>query len=73
MDMPIPTHDAHENGGHAFSLKQAIKYAEFFDVNLAWLAEGKLPMKGQGDTTDILDGLPEYIAFHRALKIVNAA
>ena len=59
MDLTYGTYACHENGNRGLTARQMSRYAAFFRVNLAWLAEGRPPMQGKAiDTPDILDGLP---------------
>ena len=63
LDMREPSYAAHENGGRAISLRKAVEYAKFFDVNLVWLATGEHPIKGTPPTApehrDLFDGLDQ--------------
>lgn len=59
MDIPFSSYQGQENGNRGVPLRSLSRYATFFRVNLAWLAEGRPPMRGKPyDVPDILAGLP---------------
>lgn len=71
MDLTYGTYAGHENGGRGVPLRSLSRYAAFFRVNLAWLAEGRGQMRGKGiDNPDILDGLPPE-ARQQALEYID--
>ena len=52
LGLPPPTYYAHENGNTGFT-HSAVRYADFFKVNLIWLLEDRGPMK-KGEIHQVL-------------------
>lgn len=59
MHLVQPTYDSHENGGRAISVKSAIRYSDFYDINLDWLLKGVGPMRGRGHVSELAGLTPE--------------